>query len=314
LVLLTVLLSHLRFSLLPWIFTIYLTSAPGIIRQNYGLFMMFSRASQRAQIAENTRQAFIRRLFFRMQFLFLNLHHRSVSRLFLSIGIPEKQLMLSAACCRSLPRLSHFSSPQSGSPDWVEGYDAATGFVFHEVMWFFVPGIACQLKGIAYRKAATGTGVLAPDAFSAISVDHELLCAAAKLWRRESVASNRLFCHSDRWRVAFICGRGRGWQALCLPQDFHGKFPDLHSAGETCIISFSTVLSGKARRWTDRRPLAQHAGTRILPPRGRPPVQRARSGLDAKPALVPRAFRIATAIFSIEPGGTGSDTFMRHGS
>src|SRR5262252_6653629 len=57
LVLLTVILTHLHFSLLPWIFTLYLTISPWHYSgQNYGLFMMFVRRVA-AEIDEMTRQA-----------------------------------------------------------------------------------------------------------------------------------------------------------------------------------------------------------------------------------------------------------------
>ena len=63
LVLLTVLLSHLKFELLPWIFTLYLTISPWHYSgQNYGLFMMFVRRA--GAIEENTRQAIYSASFF----------------------------------------------------------------------------------------------------------------------------------------------------------------------------------------------------------------------------------------------------------
>src|SRR5882757_5119120 len=91
LVILTVLLSHLRFSLLPWIFTLYLCWSPWHYSgQNYGLFMMFARRAG-AKPSTNVRQALYAAFLLSYLILMLNFHTGpSNDPLFLSLGIPAK--------------------------------------------------------------------------------------------------------------------------------------------------------------------------------------------------------------------------------
>ncbi len=89
LILLTLLLSHFWFGVLPWIFTLYLTLSPWHYSgQNYGLFMMFARRAG-AQPSQNQRQALYGAFLLSYLILFLSFHTGpSNDPLFLSIGIP----------------------------------------------------------------------------------------------------------------------------------------------------------------------------------------------------------------------------------
>jgi tetratricopeptide (TPR) repeat protein len=89
LIVLTLILSHFWFGVLPWIFTLYLTLSPWHYSgQNYGLFMMFARRAG-AQPSKNQRHALYAAFLLSYLILFLSFHTGpSKDPLFLSIGIP----------------------------------------------------------------------------------------------------------------------------------------------------------------------------------------------------------------------------------
>lgn len=89
LVVLTLLLSHFWWHLLPWIFTIYLTWSPWHYSgQNYGLFMLFARRAG-ATPDKRTQGALYGAFVVSYLVLFLGFHTGpSNDPLFLSLGIP----------------------------------------------------------------------------------------------------------------------------------------------------------------------------------------------------------------------------------
>ena len=85
------LLSHFWVSILPWIFTVYLTWSPWHYSgQNYGLFMMFARRAGAKPSDCRTARA-LRSLHRFLSDSFPRLSHRGVfgSRCFISLGIPS---------------------------------------------------------------------------------------------------------------------------------------------------------------------------------------------------------------------------------
>src|SRR5882672_11525057 len=186
LVILTVLLSHLRFSLLPWIFTLYLTISPWHYSgQNYGLFMTFARRAG-AKIEENVRQAIYSAFILSYAILFLNLHSGPSDRLFLSLGIPEKTSLI----VRGVLAIAFLTFASYGLRSLVRqiGWKAMTPplvLFSTQVLWFFVPGLLATMKGISLPQSRYSTGVL------------PLMHSAQYLWitscyaRREAVAERR---------------------------------------------------------------------------------------------------------------------------
>ena len=222
LVLLTVVLSHLRFSLLPWIFTLYLTISPWHYSgQNYGLFMMFVRRTG-IEIDEMTRQAIYCAFVLSYAILFLSLHTGPSDRLFLSIGIPEK----AAFGVRIVLTLAFVASSAYGLHRLVRclGWKAMTPplvLFSAQLLWFLVPGILALLEGISLPQSRYSTGIL------------PLMHSAQYLWitsyyaRRESEAEARNWLVQQQPAAAGdgSCGRVRQFSHLYGP----GEPPSFHS-------------------------------------------------------------------------------------
>ena len=188
LVLLTALLSHFRFALVPWIFTLYLTTSPWHYSgQNYGLFMMFARRAG-AQIDEETRQAIYSGFILSYAILFLNLHTGPSDRLFLSLGIPAlpaaiARLALGAAFLAvsgyGLYRLIHQIGWKAMTPSLV--------LFSTQILWFLVPGLLV-LKGLSVPQSRYSTGVLA------------VMHSAQYLWITRYYAHRESAAAGTRWR------------------------------------------------------------------------------------------------------------------
>src|SRR6266850_2026612 len=207
LVLLTAGLSHFRFSILPWIFTLYLTMSPWHYSgQNYGLFMMFARRAG-VQIEENTRQAIYSAFVLSYAILFLNLHTGPSDRLFLSIGIPEKTaLVVRLVLATAFVAFSTFGLRGLVRQIGWKGMTPPLVLFSTQVLWFFVPGLLAMLKGISLPQSRYSTGVL------------PLMHSAQYLWitsyyaRREAVAEKR------PWRpLAYFAIQIVGGVALFVP-------------------------------------------------------------------------------------------------
>ncbi|MBI3475926.1 MAG: hypothetical protein HY010_09350 [Acidobacteria bacterium] len=302
LVLLTVLLSHLRFSLLPWIFTLYLTISPWHYSgQNYGLFMMFARRAG-AQIEENVRQAIYSAFILSYVILFLNLHAGPSDRLFLSIGIPEKAALI----VRGVLALAFVGFAGYGLRGLIRqiGWKAMMPplvLFSTQVLWFFVPGILAMLKGISLPQSRYSTGVL------------PLMHSAQYLWitsyyaRREAIAERR------SWRpFAYFAIQIVGGVALFVPGPwltsyvFHYDFTASFLIFTALVNLHHFILDGALWKLRDGRIAALLLNTqeRVTSAAG------AAAG-KARPAwawmrsqaAAPRAFRIATAIFLIALAG-----------
>ena len=89
LVVLTVILTHFWYGLLPWIFTLYLTWSPWhYTGQNYGLFMMYARRAG-PSISGFTKRILYSAFVLSYVVWFVNLHTgASDQQLFVSLGIP----------------------------------------------------------------------------------------------------------------------------------------------------------------------------------------------------------------------------------
>ena len=89
LVLLTVILTHFWYGLLPWVFTLYLTWSPWhYTGQNYGLFMMYARRAG-PSISSFTKRILYSAFVLSYVVWFVNLHTGvSDQQLFVSLGIP----------------------------------------------------------------------------------------------------------------------------------------------------------------------------------------------------------------------------------
>jgi tetratricopeptide (TPR) repeat protein len=299
LVVLTGLLSHFKFSLLPWIFTLYLTISPWHYSgQNYGLFMMFARRAG-AKIEENTRQAIYSAFVLSYAILFLNLHSGPSDRLFLSIGFPVKGALI----IRGVLAIAFVAFAAYGLRGLARqiGWKAMTPplvLFSTQVLWFFVPGLLAMMKGISLPQSRYSTGVL------------PLMHSAQYLWitsyyaRREAVAERR------NWRpIAYFAIQIVGGIALFVPGPwlasyvFHYDFTASFLIFTALVNLHHFILDGAIWKLRDGRIAAMllNSQERIT----------SAAGASAGPvwkwmrsrAAVPRAFRIATAVFLLTLAG-----------
>lgn len=191
----TLLLSHLWATLLPWIFTIYLTWSPWHYSgQNYGLFMMFARRAG-ANPDKPTRRALYGAFIASYLILFLAFHTGpSSDSLFISLGIPAllghgEQLVLAAAfvilSTYGLSRLAR----ETG---WRKLTPSLTLFS-SQFLWFLLPSCISLIKGLAIPQNRYSTGVLA------------VMHSAQYLWitsyyARREAASEQSSGESCNWR------------------------------------------------------------------------------------------------------------------
>ena len=99
LLLLTVILTHAAFNLLPWIFTLYINWSPWHYSgQNYGLLMMFARRNGAAPTAAE-RRALYGAFLVSYAMLLISFHTGPSQGLVLSLGIPQSISYWSRITC-----------------------------------------------------------------------------------------------------------------------------------------------------------------------------------------------------------------------
>jgi len=294
LVLLTVIVTHLHFSLLPWIFTLYLTISPWHYSgQNYGLFMMFVRRVA-AEIDEMTRQAIYCSFVLCYAILFLSLHTGPSDRLFLSIGIPEKaalgvRIVLTAAflaasaygLCQLVRRLGW----KPMTPPLV--------LFSTQVLWFLVPGVLALLKGISLPQSRYSTGVL------------PLMHSAQYLWITSYYARRESSTEGTRWRpFAYFAILIVGGVALFVPGPwlvsyvFHLDFSASFLVFTALVNLHHFILDGAIWKLRDGRIAALLLNTKkgALAAAGSASQSAGRIWLWMRSREpLPRTFRIATA-------------------
>lgn len=302
LIVLTALLSHLRFSLLPWIFTLYLTMSPWHYSgQNYGLFMMFARRTG-AQIEESTRQAIYSAFVLSYAILFLNLHTGPSDRLFLSIGIPEK----TALVVRGVLAIAFIAFAGFGLHRLVRqiGWKAMTPplvLFSTQMLWFFVPGLLAMLKGISLPQSRYSTGVL------------PLMHSAQYLWITSYYARRESAAEGKAWRpFAYFAILVVGGVALFVPGPwlasyvFHYDFTASFLIFTALVNLHHFILDGAIWKLRDGRIAALLLNTQERITSAAGAAASAASPAWAwmrSQAVVPRAFRIATAIFLLALAG-----------
>jgi tetratricopeptide (TPR) repeat protein len=163
LVLLTGLLSHFWLSILPWIFTLYLTWSPWHYSgQNYGLFMMFARRAG-GKPSDSERRALYGAFIASYLVLFLGFHTGSSSDpLFLSLGIPSLvgrcgQITLGAV----FVVLSVYGwSRLARALGWRKLLPCLALFS-SQFLWFLLPAAMSLIKGMEIPQSRYSSGVLA---------------------------------------------------------------------------------------------------------------------------------------------------------
>ena len=163
LVALTVVVSHLWFSALPWIFTLYLSASPWHYSgQNYGLFMMFTRRGG-AQPTVAVRRALYAAFILSYLILLLNFHTGpSADPLFVSLNLPQALtskaqallLLAFAACsCFGLYRLAAQVGLRKMAPSLT--------LFSTQCAWFLAPSLLASLLRLEIPLSRYSSGVLA---------------------------------------------------------------------------------------------------------------------------------------------------------
>ena len=163
LVVLTGLLAHFSFAVLPWLITIYLTWSPWHYSgQNYGLFMMFLRRAG-AQPTPMQRRALYSAFLLSYGFLFLTLHTGvSGDPLFISIAIPAKlSLVLRAIFGIGFVATSCFGLFAVGKKIGVRAMIPSLTLLSSQTLWFIAPSLLALIAGLQIPQNRYSTGVLA---------------------------------------------------------------------------------------------------------------------------------------------------------
>src|SRR6267154_3417254 len=163
LVALTVVVSHLWFSALPWIFTLYLSASPWHYSgQNYGLFMMFTRRGG-AQPTAAVRRALYAAFILSYLILLLNFHTGpSADPLFVSLNVPQALtskaqpvllLAFSVCSCFGLYRLAAQIGLRKMTPSLT--------LFSTQCAWFLAPSLLASLLRLEIPLSRYSSGVLA---------------------------------------------------------------------------------------------------------------------------------------------------------
>jgi tetratricopeptide (TPR) repeat protein len=163
LVMLTLLLSHVWFRALPWIFTIYLTWSPWHYSgQNYGLFTMFVRRAG-VELRTSERRSMYGAFVVSYLILFLGFHTgRSNDPLFVSLGIPHlisKWEQLGLGLLFVVLAAFGLRGPFRAA-GWRKLAPALTLFST-QILWFLVPAAASLVRGLEIPQNRYSSGVLA---------------------------------------------------------------------------------------------------------------------------------------------------------
>jgi tetratricopeptide (TPR) repeat protein len=163
LVILTGLLAHFSFAVLPWLITIYLTWSPWHYSgQNYGLFMMFLRRAG-AQPTTIQRRALYSAFLLSYGFLFLTLHTgTSGDPLFLSLAIPAKlSFILRAVFGIGFVATSSFGLIAVAKKIGVKAMTPSLTLLTSQTLWFIAPSLLALIAGLQIPQNRYSTGVLA---------------------------------------------------------------------------------------------------------------------------------------------------------
>jgi len=163
LVMLTLLLSHVWFRVLPWIFTIYLTWSPWHYSgQNYGLFTMFARRAG-VELRSSERRSLYGAFVVSYLILFLGFHTgRSNDPLFVSLGIPpliSKWEQIGLGLLFIILAAFGLRGPFRAA-GWRKLAPALTLFST-QILWFLVPAAASLVRGLEIPQSRYSSGVLA---------------------------------------------------------------------------------------------------------------------------------------------------------
>ena len=251
----TLLLSHFRLRLLPWIFTIYLTWSPWHYSgQNYGLFMMFARRAG-ADPNKTTRHTLYGAFIASYLILFLGFHTGpSSDPLFVSLGIPavisrwEQVTLCIVFVVLSAVGLSQLAR-QTG---WKKLAPSLTLFS-SQFLWFLLPAAISLIKGLGLPQNRYSTGVLA------------VMHSAQYLWitsyyARREAAGNAATMPTRNWRpLAYFGVLVLGGIALFVPgpwlasRAFHHDFTASFLIFTALINIHHFILDGAIWKLRDGR-------------------------------------------------------------
>ena len=224
------------------------------------------RAARGSEPDKSTRQALYGAFVVSYLILFLGFHTgKSADPLFVSLGIPAgvsrwEQMILGVAfvglSAYGLIKLAR----QTG---WRKLVPSLTLYS-SQFLWFLLPAAISLLRRAGNSAEPLQHRRSGGDAFGAVFVDHELLCAAGS--SGESREKGRDWRPLAYFGVLIVGGialfvPGPWLASRAFHHDFTDEFPDLHVPGEHPSLHFGR-RDLEAARWTDCSFAAQFAGAR----------------------------------------------------
>ncbi len=236
---LTLLLSHLWFRALPYVFTLYLTWSPWHYSgQNYGLFIMFARRAG-AKLSALERRALYSAFLLSYAILFLSFHTGpSSDPLFISLGLPGKVSSVALLpLALGFVAVSAFGlSRLVGQVGWKPLLPSLTLFST-QFIWFLVPTILSVAEKMQVPQNRYSTGVLA------------VMHSAQYIWitsyyaRREATGESKANEEKDGWRpLAYFGVLIVGGIALFVPGPWLASRV-FHSDFSTSFLIFTSLVN-----------------------------------------------------------------------
>jgi tetratricopeptide (TPR) repeat protein len=248
---LTVVVSHLWYGALPWLFTLYLSASPWHYSgQNYGLFMMFARRGG-AQPSVAVRRCLYAAFILSYLILLLNFHTGpSADPLFVSLNLPEgftakaqPVLVLAFAAC------SLFGLWKLTTQIGLRKMGPSLTLFSTQCAWFLAPTLLSSLLHLDIPLSRYSSGVLA------------VMHSAQYLWitsyyaRREAAATP-----GRSWKpVAYFMILMAGGIALFVPGPwlsslvFHFDFTRSFLLFTTLVNIHHFILDGAIWKLRDKR-------------------------------------------------------------
>ena len=297
LLLLTALLSHFSFRLVPWLFTAYVTWSPWHYSgQNYGLLMMFARRNA-AQPTESERQALYFSFMASFAMLFLTFHTGvSDDPVVISLGIPAAvsrpaELALAAAFLVAggwaLARMTRRIG--------VRAMVAPLTLFLTQFLWFVLPALLGLAYGLQVPQTRYSSGILA------VLHSTQYLWITSYYARREAQAQG-----AGRWRPwAYFAVLIAGGIALFIPGPwlvsrlFHYDFTVSFLIFTALVNIHHFILDGAIWKLRDRRVAALLIDQRVPTAESAASPEGAWRGLTrwiTGPAASARVLRIGLAL------------------
>ncbi|HXZ28721.1 MAG TPA: tetratricopeptide repeat protein [Terriglobales bacterium] len=250
LLLLTALLSHFSFRLVPWLFTVYVTWSPWhYTGQNYGLLMMFARRNA-AQPSPSERHALYLSFLASYVMLFLTFHTGpSDDPVIISLGLPAAvSRPAELVCAAAFVLLGGWALWRLAQRVGVRALAAPLTLFASQFLWFVLPALLGLAYGLQVPQTRYSSGILA------------VLHSTQYLWITSYYARREAQAQGRRWRpAAYFAVLLAGGIALFIPGPwlvsslFHYDFTVSFLIFTALVNIHHFLLDGAIWKLRDRR-------------------------------------------------------------